>query len=225
MIKIAICDDDTHTLNSLHKLLEHASLTIDFDVKITCVTSNQQTIYNLIKEHAIDVLFLDINFNSLGKNGIDFALELRKINKIFKLIFITGHFEYAMLSFSCKTFDYILKPFDINKATQILTRLKDEFFYDNSTFIKLNKDYTVRTKDIFFIERNKSKTTIYTKDSVYESCYSLNAIKDELPESFLRIHRSYIVNPDEIIKINKNDKTIYFNNGLNCPLGQFEHLI
>lgn len=225
MIRVAICDDESHTLNSLRKIIECSSLSIDFDVKISCVTDNQTIIYNKIKNQEIDVLFLDINFNCSGKNGIEFALELRKINKVFKLIFITGHFEYAMLAFGCKTFDYLLKPIDMTKITQALLRLKEDLFEDSSNFIKLNKDYTVRTKDIFFIERNKSKTTIYTKDSKYESCYSLNAIKEELPESFLRIHRSYIVNPNEITTINKDNKTICFNNGLNCPLGQFEHLI
>jgi len=225
MIKIGICDDNPNSLNAIHNIMERSSLTVDFEIDISCITDNQKIIYNKIKEHEIDVLFLDIAFNNSGKNGIDFALELRKINKEFKLIFVTAHFEYAMLAFGCKTFDYILKPVDINKANKILLRLKEDLFEESCNFIKLNKDYTVRTKDIFFIERNKSKTTIYTKDSTYESCYSLNAIKEELPESFLRVHRSYIVNTDEIIRINKDNKTICFNNGLNCPLGQFEHLI
>ena len=225
MIRVGICDDEPLALNSLRKVLERSSMSIDFEIELSCITDNQKLIYNKIKAREIDILFLDIDFNSAGKNGIDFALELRKINKSFKLIFITGHFEYALLAFGCKTFDYLLKPIDINKATEVLIRLKDDLLETNSTFIKLNKDFTVRTKDIFFIERNKSKTTIYTKDATYESCYSLNAIKEELPDSFLRIHRSYIINPDEITKINKDDKTICFNNGLNCPLGQFERFL
>lgn len=225
MIKVGICDDESHTLKAIEKIIESASILIDFDIEISCVTDNQSVIYDKIEKRELDILFLDIDFNNNTKNGIEFALELRKINKNFKLIFLTGHFEYAFMAYGCKTFDYILKPIDIDKAVKILERLKDEFSTPSSGFIKLNKDYTVRTKDIFFIERNKSKTTIYTKDSTYETCYSLNAIKDELPDSFLRIHRSYIVNQDEIVKINRENKTIYFDNGLNCPLGQFNNYL
>lgn len=225
MIKIGICDDAIHTLKSIARIIETSCILIDFDAEISCITDNQDIIYKKIKENELDVLFLDIDFKNGGKNGIEFALELRKINKQFKLIFVTSHFEYALLAYSCKTYDYLMKPLDAQKASNILNRLKEEFFDSSSGFIKLNKDYTVRTKDIFFIERNKSKTTIYTKDSTYESCYSLNAIMDELPNTFLRIHRSYIVNQDEITKVNKENKTIYFDNGLNCPLGQFAHYL
>lgn len=225
MIKIGICDDTIHTLKSIARIIESTCISLDFDAHISCATDNQDVIYNKIKENELDVLFLDIDFKNGGKNGIDFALELRKINKQFKLIFLTSHFEYALLAYSCNTYDYLMKPLDTPKASNILKRLQEEFFDNSSGFIKLNKDYTVRAKDIFFIERNKSKTTIYTKDSTYESCYSLNAIMDELPNTFLRIHRSYIVNQDEITKINKENKTIYFDNGLNCPLGQFAHYL
>lgn len=225
MIKVGICDDESHTLKAIAKILESASILIDFDMEITCATDKQNIIYDKISKHELDILFLDIDFKNGFKNGIEFALELRKTNKNFKLIFITGHLEYILMAYDCKTFDYIIKPMDDNKAIKILERLKDEFSNSSSGFIKLNKDYTVRAKDIFFIERNKSKTTIYTKDSTYETCYSLNAIIDELPDSFLRIHRSYIVNQDEIIKINNENKTIYFDNGLNCPLGQFNNYL
>lgn len=225
MIRIGICDDETNTLKAIERVMESASMLIDFDVELSCVTADQAIIYEKIKQNELDVLFLDIDFTNSTRNGIDFALELRKINKQFKLIFLTGHFEYALLAYSCKTFDYLLKPIDTQKACGILNRLKDEFMSPTSGFIKVNKDYTVRKKDIFFIERNKCKTTIYTYDDVYETCYSLNAIKDELPDSFLRIHRSYIVNQDKIVKINKDNKTIHFANGLNCPLGQFNHYI
>ena len=89
--------------------------------------------------------------------------------------------------------------------------------------LKVNKDYMVRTKDILYIERNKSKATIYTNDSTYETCYSLNSLENELPNNFVRVHRSYIVNSNQISKISKENKSIYFNEYLSCPLGQFNN--
>ena len=98
-----------------------------------------------------------------------------------------------------------------------------EFEEKNNQLIKLNKDDFIRPKDILFIERNKSKAIVYTKDDTFETCYSLNNIENELPDSFVRVHRSYIVNPEQITRINKDEKTIYFVDNLSCPLGQFKH--
>lgn len=221
MIKIGICDDEITVVKAIAKFTESAIISTDFDAEIECITDKQSIIYDKIKNHDIDILFLDVDFNNGGKNGIDFALDLRKLNKDFKLIFITGHFEYALLSFKCKTFDYILKPADKDKVLDIIKRLKSDLSEPELGLIKINKDYTLRTKDILFIERNKSKATIYTKDATYETGYSLNSITEELPASFIRVHRSYIVNQAEISMINKDEKTIYFSNGLSCPMGQF----
>ena len=224
MLKIGICDDDIHSINYTKKLVESQLIALNFEADITKCTANQQEIYEEIANRNIDILFLDINFN-IGKDGITFAKELRDINKKFKLVFVTSHFEYAMLAFSCKTFDYILKPLDSEKVSLVLSRLKEDLTSAHTRLIKINKDYTLRTEDIFFIEHCKSKTTIYTKDAVYETCLSLNTIIKCLPESFIRNHRSYIVNQNEIVKIDKDSKTIYFNNGLDCPLGQLLHFI
>lgn len=223
MIKIGICDDEIAIVKSIAKLTEAAIISTGFPAEITCATTNQETIYNMVKENELDILFLDVDFNNGGKNGIEFALDLRELNKDFKLVFTTGHFEYAFLSFKCKTFDYILKPIDVNKVVEVLTRLKSEFEESNLQLIKLNKDDLIRPKDILFIERNKSKAIVYTKDDTFETCYSLNNIENELPDSFVRVHRSYIVNQDKITRINKDEKTIYFTDNLSCPLGQFKH--
>ncbi len=224
MISIGICDDEPPSLNYTKRLVEAGLISTDFDAEIMITTTNQKAIYEKIANREIDILFLDINFTN-DKNGIEFAKELRKVNKKFKLVFITSHFEYAMLAFSCKTFDYILKPIDIDKITYVLERLKDDLTSAHTRFIKLNKDYTIRTEDIYFIEHSKAKTTIYTKDAIYETINSLNTIITSLPDSFIRNHRSYIINQNEIAKIDKEDKLIYFDNGLHCPIGNLLHLI
>ena len=118
MISIGICDDEPPSLNYTKRLVEAGLISTDFDAEIMIATTNQKVIYDKIANREIDILFLDINFAN-DKNGIEFAKELRNVNKKFKLVFITSHFEYAMLAFSCKTFDYILKPIDIDKITYV----------------------------------------------------------------------------------------------------------
>lgn len=222
MIRIGLCDDELDSLKYISKIIDSQLINIDFEAEIVLVTGNQNLVRDKIINREIDILFLDIDFKDSGKNGIDFANELRELNKEFTLIFMTAFFEYSLLAYQCKTFGYILKPITIQSVAPVLTRLKAEFSQGSGNFIQLNKSETVRAKDILFIERNKSKTRVYTSSNTFETNYSLNNIQEILPQNFVRVHRSYIVNQNNIYSVNKNEKMILFENKLSCPLGQFK---
>lgn len=219
-MNIAICDDEPDVVKSIAKMTEALIISNDFDAQVSIATTKQGLILEGIKNHEIDVLFLDVDFHNGEKNGIEFALELRRINKDFILVFITGHFKYAMMTFECKTFDFLIKPISEDKLDVLIKRLMTDLSQNELGLFKVNKDYMLRTKDILFIERNKSKATVYTKDATYESCMSLNTLEQELPNNFIRIHRSYIVNKNQICKISRENKSIYFEDNISCPLGQ-----
>ena len=114
MIKIALCDDNLKSIENISKLMEAAIIEQDFDAEISLITDDQNLVYDEMKNGNIDILFLDIDFQNGGKNGVEFANELRMFNKEFYLVFLTAHFEYSLLSFKCKTYDYILKPITNN---------------------------------------------------------------------------------------------------------------
>lgn len=223
MVKIGICDDDQNTLNLTRKIIEDLIIHINFEAKVILVTKNQNLVYQAIENSELDILFLDVDFANEGENGIKFAKKLREINKEFRLIFFTGHFEYSLIAFKCKTFDYILKPLNQENLFSVLKRLKLDFEEPQNIFLKVNKDFSIRTCDIIFIERNKSKTVIYTKDQCYETVFSLNIIKCKLPDSFYRVHRSYIINEDNIKSIDNKNKIILFKNNMCCPIGKFKY--
>ena len=92
MIRIGMCDDNLTVLNGIAKILESELIEQDIDAEITIITNDQNIIYEQIKNQEIDILFLDIDFKN-GKNGVDFALELRKLNKNFTI----QHIENFML--------------------------------------------------------------------------------------------------------------------------------
>lgn len=224
MVKIALCDDNTNNLKYISKLIESQIISSNFEADIVFCSPNQNELKEKIKNKEIDVLFLDIDFGTNAPNGIELANELRKYNKDFLLIFVTAFFEYSLMAYNCKTFAYVLKPVTAQTIANTLARLKAEFSQGTGSFIQLNKCNSIRTKDILFIERNKSKAKVYTPNSVYETNYSLNTILDVLPKDFIRVHRSYIVNQNNIRSIDKNEKIIVFANNLSCPLGQFKSL-
>lgn len=223
MLRIGMCDDDINGLKIISRFLESEIITQGLDAEITIITEKQEEILNAIRNKEIDILFLDVDFKNGGKNGIDFAKDLREINKDFYLIFLTGHQRYMHLSFIVKVFDYLVKPINKSIIEDLVSRIKKEFTYNKKIFLHLNKWEAVRTDDILYIERSGNKSVIVTESETFSSSKSLESLLNELPIFFRKCHRSYIVNDTKITSLDKKKGYVYFFKNISCPVNsQFE---
>ncbi len=219
MTRIAICDDQDDASDLLEKLLNRIIFNNNYDMEIVCVTDSQDEIFDLVSKDKIDVLFLDINFSNSDETGIDFATRLRKINKNFYLIFLTGYFEYALLSFKCKTFDYIVKPADMSKLGTTLERLHEDIYNENNKLVEFKNNIILNENDIVYIEKCGYQAIIHTMDGKTHTTYgSVKEIIDILSNEFVQSHRSYIVNKKHIKSVDKKNNTIFFEEDFSCPL-------
>lgn len=218
MIKIGMCDDNLNSIKIASKLLEAEIIEQDLDAEISIISSDQKKIFDAIYNKEIDVLFLDIDFKNNGKNGIDFAKDLRKINKNFYLVFLSAHQRYLHVSLTTKIFDYLVKPINRDTISDIVIRLKDEFANNKALFLHLNKWEFVRTDDIFYIEKNGKKSIIVTDDINFTTTKGLNTLLSELPQNFLRCHKSYILNSDKVLSIDKKLGLASFGKNITCPI-------
>lgn len=218
MLKIALCDDEIENIKIIAKLLEAEIIKQDFDAEISIVTDKQEEIMQAIKNREIDILFLDVDFKNSGINGLEFASQLRKVNKEFFLIFLTAHQRYMHVSFYTKVFDYLVKPISKDILTEIITRLKDEFSTNRKLFLKLNKWISIRTSDILYIEKQGNKSIVVTPFKEYTIQRTLDSLLDELPNNFSKSHRSYIVNENNIQNIDRKEKYAYFSKDIKCPI-------
>lgn len=153
MIKIGMCDDNLESIGSIQNVLDYYIKQNNFNAKIVTVTTNQKEIYEKIEKKELDVLFLDIDFKNNGKNGLDFAKDLRNVNKDFYLIFLTASQRYIHNSLFVKVFDYLIKPVNNELIDEIVIRLKEDFENENKIFLRLNKKLTIRTDEILYIEK------------------------------------------------------------------------
>lgn len=218
MYKVAICDDQIDCLKGVAKTLDIQFIKKDFNAKVTIATNDQNVIFEAIKNNEIDILILDIDFKNIGKDGITFAKDLRKINKNFYLIFLTAHFRYMHLSFVTKTFDFLIKPVNLSVIENLIDRLIEEFKVNNNEFLHLSKSLTIKINNIIYIEKSENKSDIYTKSGVYSYTITLDKLLNILPKNFVKCHRSYIINKDLISTINYATNFIIFENGLKCPI-------
>ena len=219
MLKFVICDDNESVLTRLEKMLDSIFIKNDINASVVFSSVNAQDIIDYISNNPIDVLILDINLNS-KINGCDIANIARKKSKDTYIIFSTGHMEYVLLAYKYKTFDYLPKPILEERLEETILRLIEDMNSSPAKFIKLNNNKTIIKQDnINYIKKDGMKLVFCTNTREYEIYSSFNKIKNDLPENFVRCHKSFIVNVKNISDLDSNKNTILFNHNQKCYIG------
>lgn len=161
-----------------------------------------------LKKQPADIIFLDINLP--GLSGLELAELIPKDQKI---IFTTAYAEHALDSFSFHVIDYLLKPVSFKRFLQAIQKLQlhvspspvkeiQSAKQDELLFIKTGRTVIrIQFSDIIYIEAHKEYLCIHTgrqKHLVYKRMKEMAA---SLPDSFVRIHNSYIVNLRHVQKL------------------------
>ena len=174
-----------------------------------------------LEQDTVDAIFCDINMPDL--NGMDFVKSLTVAPLIF---FTTAYAEYAVEGFKVNAVDYLLKPFGLQDFQRAANRLKDrslpppppkeEGSSDDTIFLKTEyRIVKVSISDIRYIEAMSEYLKVYIESDSKPiiTLLSMKKMEERLPDYFMRIHRSYIVNLKKIQEVNKNriimDKDTY----------------
>lgn len=163
-----------------------------------------------IRNHSPDLLFLDIEMPEV--DGMKLAELLDDSPAI---IFTTAYSEYAVESYEKNALDYLLKPITYGRFLKSIEKyksIKDKkitrvdkmksdkiFLKSESTFIGLSYD------DIYYIQGLGDYVTFNTTEGKVIVYHTFKKLVDLLPEQFMRIHYSYIVNFEHIKKAGKNE--------------------
>ncbi len=218
MIKIALCDDNLESIVTLQKMLESEIIEQKLEAEICLVTDKQEEIEKNIINNSIDILILDVEFKNGDLNGIEFAKKLRKYNKEFYLIFLSAHQRFLYPALVTKIFDYIVKPANKDTIHDLVYRIKDEFSSNTSLFVQINKWQSIKASEIIYMEKSINRTIITTTSGKISCTKTLDKMQDCLPDNFVRCHRSFIINKNKIISIDKKEKEVILENNLSCPI-------
>lgn len=213
MLSIALCDDNAESSQLMQKVLERELIKQNVNAKITIVTNNLEKIEKLIKNNEIDFLILDTNLN-----GIEFARKLRKYNKDFYLVFLSKNYSFLYQALTTKIFDYLVKPVNPAIIHDLVTRIKDEFSQNNKMFININKWQSIKASEIIYMEKSVNRTVITTTKGDITCTKTLDKMQDALPNNFARCHRSFIINKDKIISLDRKNKEVYLDKNIICPI-------
>jgi DNA-binding LytR/AlgR family response regulator len=156
---------------------------------------------NLLSKNRIDILFLDIQMPELS--GLAFIKTLKQPPVI---ILTTAYREYAAEAFELDVFDYLIKPISFErflKAVNKFIDIRQSFFSIQAKEIAVSiiqikadrKIFPVPASEIVYIESLDNYVKVYTKDKILVTHETITSLEEKLStNSFVRIHRSYIVN-------------------------------
>jgi DNA-binding LytR/AlgR family response regulator len=226
-IKCLIIDDEPLALD----LLENFINKVPF-LSLVGKCEGALSALSFFEKEEVDLLFLDINMPDI--NGIQLLKSLPSKPCV---IFVTAHTEFALEGFAVDAIDYLLKPlpFDrflaaVNKAADHISLKKgksttnktDDYIFIKTAHIVQKIFYS----DILYLEGVRDYTKIHLSDNKKPvmTLQSLKYYESRLPvDSFLRIHRSYIISLPKIDTISKKIVTIN-NKDLPCSENYRENL-
>ncbi len=218
MLNFAIIDDEPKVVSNLSHLLESIFIKYNYDASVVFETSKVNDFLKYLNSNSIDVLLLDIDLKS-NISGLEIANQVRKTNKNCYFIFITAFSEYGLDAYKYKTFDFITKPFDTKRIEDCVHRLFDDINGLPRKFIRLdNKNTIIDENEIKYIQRDGMKIVFHTKSRDYKIYSSFSKLEDKLPSNFVRCHKSFIANINNITKVEPLNNLIYFGTSF-CDIG------
>ena len=175
-----------------------------------------------LQNDTADAIFCDINMPDL--NGMDFVKSLTVPPLV---VFTTAYSEYAVEGFRVNAVDYLLKPFGLQDFQRAANRIKERLQVEGER-LKENTSQTdispsTNSDDTFFLKTDYRIVKVAYSDIRYiegmseylkvwlegqpkpiVTLLSMKKMEEHLPDNFMRIHRSYIINLDKIQEVNKN---------------------
>jgi DNA-binding LytR/AlgR family response regulator len=217
-IKVLAIDDEPLALKQLVTYINKVSF---LDLRGHCQSAVEAL--ELLNRDPVDAVFCDINMPDL--NGLDFVKSLPSPPLV---VFTTAYAEYAVEGFRVNAVDYLLKPFGFQDFMRSANRIKERLkemeehctddrpsslhsspLYERSDTLFVKTDYRVvkvGIADIRYVEGMSEylKLHLDSQPKPIVTLLAMKTLEERLPQNFMRIHRSYIVNLDKIQEVNKN---------------------
>lgn len=223
-LRVLIADDDSGMRMILRRLIEKAG-----GFTLAGEASDGKQAIELAETLRPDVVFLDVEMPEM--TGVECARVIQDMNPAILLIFATAHEGYMGDAFEVYAFDYLVKPFKVERVMQTLERARNLLTGHSPekapqparqplsrprvegrmmlhhrggvSFLSL--------EEIVLIQREERSTVLYTADgSRYVTGDSLGDMEERLPSDlFFRCHKSYIVNLNKIRDITPYGRWTY----------------
>jgi two-component system, LytTR family, response regulator len=221
-LKALIADDEPLARERLRSLLSH-----DGEIEVAEECRNGREVIAALKERKVDVLFLDIQMP--GRGGFEVIEQIGSANMPVT-VFVTAHDQYAIQAFEVHALDYLTKPVELERMQATLARVKERIAsraalmtheqlrtvleslesgsyprkeYPKRLLVHIGpKDSFINVNDIEWIEAADYYSCLHVGTKNLMLRQTIKQLANTLdPQKFVRIHRSVIVNMEQVREI------------------------
>lgn len=222
-IRVVIADDEEGMRLILRKLIEGAQ-----GFALCGEAKDGPELLRLVEEQRPQVCFLDVEMP--GLSGLECAKLIQDTDPRTILVFATAHDDYMAQAFEVYAFDYMVKPFKVDRVRKTLERIREVIHREGDEGATRPKQANARgaaegrimlrhregvhfvsQSDILLVQRENRATVLYAKDGRrFETSESLGDIEARLDKNlFFRCHKSYIINLNAVDNITPYGRWTY----------------
>ena len=197
-MKILIVEDEVMVAKRLMRMLKTV-----IDLKITklhhCITLDDAD--DWLAEHSVDLLMLDLNLN--GASGFD--LLKKAVAESFQTIIVSANIDQAIDAFEYGVVDFVAKPFDLARLSKAISRIDCARNKDQTKLLAIKTSKGVELINLSEVNHIKAAGN-YSELVLNDGTIKLHEKNLEkliaiLPENYIRIHKSFVVNVERVNKI------------------------
>lgn len=217
MVRIAIVEDDPADLEQLTECLRQYEdeQEAHFSVKSFSDPADFLSTYR----SDFDLIFMDIELPLF--NGVEAARQLREIDSVVTLVFITNMEQYAIDGYEVDAIDFVVKPINYYRFSSMLRKAMRHIARraEKEVLVQSAGNITrLRASQIHYVEIRDHLLIYYTNQGKYESWGKMSDVESELsPHGFIRCSSSHLVNLRHIISIEGSSVNVA---GVKLPISQ-----
>jgi DNA-binding LytR/AlgR family response regulator len=176
------------------------------DLELVGVYPNAIEARLALQKRDVDLIFLDVEMPEMS--GIEFLQSFKGIPQV---IMVTSKKHYAFQAFEYDVTDYISKPIDLDRFSSAVQRAR---YYEENLKMQESEDslfiksdgvlVNIKIEEILFIEALGDYIKLVTEKERHIVHSTMKAFVAKLPESFLRVHKSHIINLKKVKKLEDN---------------------
>lgn len=201
MVNIAVCDDDAPFAAALEEWILSYGRQKGELLETEVFSDGESFLQAILNGGQYDLVYMDIEMEK--RDGISTVRELRKILPELLVIYTTSHDTYFAEMFETEPFRYLRKPLDGAQFTryldQALGRIRERLCY--YTYRSGHSTCRIPVREICYFESHRRQIQIHGTEKRDVFYGRLGEIQKQLEQGsfpFIRIHQSYLVNPDKI---------------------------
>lgn len=208
-MEICIYEDDNSDAQNLKTIIESYAEFKQISATIT-IYKHGRNLLHAIKAHEVDLLFLDIDAGENEPDGFEIAKQIHAWNADLPIVFTTYLREYALLGYEVEALHYLIKPVTLGNIEACFERLERAKAHHpkkkpSISIVSEYKQLTIPVENIRFAEVKGNTVTIHLSDRSIPTNMSMSSLEQQVKGMLIRCHRSYLVNPKRIVRIDHND--------------------